>query len=786
MDSGRIPKHFLKFFSAHQRGDRKEKGSVFLLFLVSYLVMLFISMLSNMVYYARMEDKMLENVKRTSFAMLNQLKIDIDNRLEVVNDISNKIVFDKKVEMMLKGSYSLYSYRDIMDDMKAQPKYDFIYDYYIYDMGNDEIIGSTICLESEPFYRMIYSYQGMDYHAWKNTLSGYHFKTCLPGRQLNTYAGTQKKEVITFLQSIPVAAGGNVLGQAVILMDQSKIEEAMDKINWATEGFVYLLDKNKEVITAKKDAPELTADMKSGMASSADIISCHEGENEAVILYDVSEDTGWTYAIYMLKSVYLADINRDKLFTFLLMLACCLAGIVLSYTFAYHSYQPIREIRDMVAKKIDTEKSRPCRNEFDYIKSSIVNVLNDRNQLTSRIAEHLPTMRSDYLMKLLKGYGKPSDIDKETLKFMKVNMVSDDFIVIVAKIDVSSSFLEGDHEKEWALARFVVQNVGMEILSNRGVLYFVEIESDRMAIILNLLPDKEGDISRNDIKNEVMEFRSALSELCELNVVFGISDTHSRMIELRECYDEAGKALDYALLIGVQDSMLFNDLAVKHDYYYYPIEMEVQLTNKLRVGDDAGSREILNTLFEINFKSRETSLDAGHYFILDVYATILKVKNAMHSQNDKTYLYMNLPADLAVKDKNIDTIRKEILRMADDICSSVRKQYTGPGEKLIRNVEKYINANYCENGLGLSSIADYFGVTSPYLSGLFKKQRGKNITDFIAECRVKKAKELLVSTDITIAEISDQLGYANEMGITRVFKKLEGITPGVYREQNRF
>ena len=177
MDSGRIPKHFLKFFSAHQRGDRKEKGSVFLLFLVSYLVMLFISMLSNMVYYARMEDKMLENVKRTSFAMLNQLKIDIDNRLEVVNDISNKIVFDKKVEMMLKGSYSLYSYRDIMDDMKAQPKYDFIYDYYIYDMGNDEIIGSTICLESEPFYRMIYSYQGMDYHAWKNTLSGYHFKT---------------------------------------------------------------------------------------------------------------------------------------------------------------------------------------------------------------------------------------------------------------------------------------------------------------------------------------------------------------------------------------------------------------------------------------------------------------------------------------------------------------------------------------------------------------------------------------------------------------------------------
>ena len=785
MNSGRIPKSFVKFFRAHQRKGRKEKSSVFLLFLVSYLVMMIISMLSNIVYYTRMENKMLENVKRTSFAMLSQLKIDIDNRLEVVNDISNKIVFDKKVEMMLKGSYSPYSYQDIMDDMKAQPKYDFIYDYYIYDIGNDEIIGSTIRLETEPFYRMIYNYQDMDYRAWKNILSGYRFKTYLPGRQLNTYAGTQKKEVITFLQSIPVAAGGNILGQAVILLDQSKIEETMDKINWATEGFVYLLDKNKEVITATKDAPELTVDMKSEMGPSANIISYHEGKKDAVLLYDVSEDTGWTYAIYMPKSVYLADINRDKLFTFLLLLACCLVGVVLSYMFACRSYQPIREIKDMVTKKIDTEKPGPCRNEFDFIRSSLVNVFNDRNQLTSMIAEHLPTMRSDYLMKLLKGYGKPSDIDRETLKFMKVNTVSDTFIVIVAKIDVSSSFLEGDHEKEWALARFVVQNVGAEIFSNRGVLYFVEIESDRMAIILNLLPDKDGDISRNDIKSDVMEFRSALSELCELNVVFGISDMHSRMIELRECYDEAGKALDYALLIGVQDRMFFNDLAVKHDYYYYPIEMEIQLTNKLRAGDDAGSREILNTLFEINFKSRETSLDAGRYFILDVYATILKVKNTMHSQNDKTYLYMDLAADPAVKNKSIDTIRKEILRMADDICSSVRKQYISPGEKLIRNVEKYINANYCENGLSLSSIADHFGVTSPYLSGLFKKQRGKNITDFVAECRVKKAKELLVSTDLTIAEISNQLGYANEMGITRAFKKLEGITPGVYREQFR-
>ena len=765
-----------------QREGRKGKSSVFLLFLISYIIMLAISMLSNIVYYARMENKMLENVRRTSFAMLKQMKIDIDNRLEVVNYISNKLVFNKKVEMMLKGSYSLYSYKDIMDDMMAQPKYDFIYDYYLFDKGNNEIITSTIRLGSEQFYRTMYSYPGLDYDAWNEILSQYHFKTYLSGRKLNAYAGMEEHEVITFIQSIPINTGENFLGQAVILLDQSKINETVDKINWATEGYVYLMDKSGNLITTSKGAPGLSGDIKEQMGPSADIIHYTKGKNDAVILYDTSEDTGWKYVIVMPQSAYLADINRDKIFTFVLLISCFLLGMILSYAFAYHNYLPIREIKDMVTKKINIENPH-YKNEFDYIRSSILNVFNDHNRLSSRITEHLPTMRSDYLIKLLKGYGKPSDIDGETLKFMNIDIVSDDFVVAVAKINGSSSFFESDNEKEWALARFVIQNVGSEILKKDGPQYFVEMESDMLACIINFAPDRSSALLQSKIKNDIAELGKALSELCELNVAFGVSDVHSRIVELRECYDEAVKALNYALLIGMQDIMFFNELAVKHDYYYYPIEMEVRLMNLLRAGDDANAEEIIHTLFEINFESRETSLDAGHYFIMDLLATLMKVMNTMRAKNEEAFLRTDSLMDIAAKDKSIDTIREEVSRLAYEICSFVKKQYVSPSEKLIREVEGYIKTNYCENWMSLSAIADRFGVTPQYLSNLFKQHRGENITDFISRLKVKKAKELLVSTDLTIAEISCKLGYANEMGITRIFKKQEGITPGAYREQ---
>jgi len=57
-----------------------------------------------------------------------------------------------------------------------------------------------------------------------------------------------------------------------------------------------------------------------------------------------------------------------------------------------------------------------------------------------------------------------------------------------------------------------------------------------------------------------------------------------------------------------------------------------------------------------------------------------------------------------------------------------------------------------------------------------------NVTEYIVQVRVREAKRLLESTDLTILQVSQQVGYATDIGFIRVFKKQEGITPGKYRE----
>lgn len=103
----------------------------------------------------------------------------------------------------------------------------------------------------------------------------------------------------------------------------------------------------------------------------------------------------------------------------------------------------------------------------------------------------------------------------------------------------------------------------------------------------------------------------------------------------------------------------------------------------------------------------------------------------------------------------------------------------------LQEVRAYIDANYSDPNLSLSSIADRFGLSSSYLSRLFKDAFGENFVDYLAGVRVDAARRLLRETQSPIQEIAIQVGYANYMSFSRAFKKIVSATPGEYRTRSR-
>ena len=80
-------------------------------------------------------------------------------------------------------------------------------------------------------------------------------------------------------------------------------------------------------------------------------------------------------------------------------------------------------------------------------------------------------------------------------------------------------------------------------------------------------------------------------------------------------------------------------------------------------------------------------------------------------------------------------------------------------------------------------ITSALALSARYLSDLLKQETGKTALDHIHIALVNEAKNILMSTDNTVAETAYQLGFENPPYFSRLFKKEIGLTPTEYREQ---
>ena len=101
-------------------------------------------------------------------------------------------------------------------------------------------------------------------------------------------------------------------------------------------------------------------------------------------------------------------------------------------------------------------------------------------------------------------------------------------------------------------------------------------------------------------------------------------------------------------------------------------------------------------------------------------------------------------------------------------------------ERTIHGITRYLQEHLAEE-VSLSVLAEEFHLSAQYISQLFKSEIGVNFLAYLTNIRMERAKKLLLSTALSIGEISEQLGFGDYRVFTKVFKKSEGVTPSQYR-----
>ncbi len=99
---------------------------------------------------------------------------------------------------------------------------------------------------------------------------------------------------------------------------------------------------------------------------------------------------------------------------------------------------------------------------------------------------------------------------------------------------------------------------------------------------------------------------------------------------------------------------------------------------------------------------------------------------------------------------------------------------------VVNNAIKFMEANY-QRKITLIDVADHVFVSQWHLSKLLNRYTGKNFSEVLNGCRIEAAKKLLAEPGLRIADIAEEVGFADTAHFSRVFKKITGVSANEYR-----
>ena len=97
-----------------------------------------------------------------------------------------------------------------------------------------------------------------------------------------------------------------------------------------------------------------------------------------------------------------------------------------------------------------------------------------------------------------------------------------------------------------------------------------------------------------------------------------------------------------------------------------------------------------------------------------------------------------------------------------------------------RRVYDYIAA-HLDQKITNDALAQIAGLSTGYFYAAFKQTEGISPHRYVLQCRVRRTQQLLTSTEMSVAEIADAVGFSNQSHCIHYFREIVGVTPSHYR-----
>lgn len=697
-------------------------------------------------------DEVMENIVENSVRLASSKIFDKIRNIRSIANLNNNVAY-------IRNATSIQTELVSLNKINSG-----IYSSFFYLEGTDYVISTDKGITSLKNYELI---------DWVNV--ALESREGIKGVWFSRWDYTNKKSVISYvisLNSLNTATKGTL----VINLNETQFRHYLSS---EQAGFhEYILVNENGFIISHMDQTFLYRNVmrdeffnKLLNTSETEGYTFREKDgNRQLVTWSRSEQTNWlNINIYELEKQLEATVRMQKsiyaLAVIMIVVGCLLALIVTKRLSI-----PIKKLVMMVNNHLN--HNAKSKNELLFLEEAFQRMQDEEEELHRLLGEREKDAKVIAVQHLIRG----EVTDQVKMLFNKPH-----FLVVLFSIDAYRKYSTRNSREARSFHRFkwitevdqlAIENVNSKCIYQGDGYY---------ALILNAEDEKYVENS-DELKTTLAMLQEKAVEIFQQSVSISVSASSSSLSDVNAQYLSAFEGMKRRLLQG--NGRIYYWLGTIRDEQknFYSASSEKRVLSAIDQHDfEKIKLELANIRHEISLLediSPDSVLFVSHQL---VGATIkhLREKNVnlqrVFSSNKNIYTLLAMA-------ETLDDIEHALVGFYEDIINYLIERTEGEGNQYGEKILKYLQNGY-RNDIVFEDMAKEIGISYSYMRKLIIEMTGMSLIDFVHSLRIKQAKELLRTTQLTIAQIAEEVGYNNIRSFNRFFQKVENLTPSVYRSE---
>ncbi len=341
-------------------------------------------------------------------------------------------------------------------------------------------------------------------------------------------------------------------------------------------------------------------------------------------------------------------------------------------------------------------------------------------------------------------------------------------------------------EPEWELVEtkdmelfvFAIKNVITDTIGEKH--YVFNYSTSRIIIVFNL--NEETEAVHQMLYDALNVIQKIVFTTLSLELTCSVGRITPQLGQLHDSYNDADKAMECKHTLGGKVVFDISDLTYLDKAFFYPESQIKAILYATKFQREGEIKETFEQLKDCILIQRNLTIENLKMISIEMISKLLK---ELANVKDVAEGLWKEGFDLYRQLENCNKIRSvidDIRSFAIHISYELQKLKDSSTKIIIEKVDRYIEENYMNEDISLSTTAEQVGVSTGYLCALYKKGTGKNFSKYIQDVRIEKAMLLLNTTDKKNYMIAMETGFNNSHYFSTTFKKIVGVTPTKYRE----